>query len=442
MSMMGHKVRVMPFKTFRLNLCVCPPYNADFDGDEMNLHIPQTEEAETEAEFLMIVHKHIRSPRFSGPIIGAHKDYITGLYLLTHGDRKFSREDVVQLLRNVGWEGELPKKKEFTGKEIFSLFLPKDLSIEFKAECCYGCSRCLKEKCKYDAYVKIENGRLLTGTIDERAVGAEKGVLLDKIEFKYGPEFAKRFLFYITNLSTEIITRDGVTISVADQDLPKEALKEVKEILEETRKKVDNLILQYKKGKLTLLVGRTLKETLETLIKTELSQALNRIADVVDKFIPDNFTIIMAKSGARGSMVNFVQTAACIGQETIQGERIERGYYERTFPHFKQGDMSLESRGFVTNGYKQGLTPFEFFFDAMNSREGLMDKSLKTRHSGYLERRLIGALQDLKVEYDGTVRDSGNRIIQFVPGGDNLDPSKITKGGINVEEIARELLGA
>jgi len=441
MSMMGHRVRVMPFKTFRLNLCVCPPYNADFDGDEMNLHIPQTEEAETEAEFLMIVDKQMRSPRFSGPIVGAHKDYITGLYLLTHGNRKFSREDTVQLLRNVGWRGELPKKKEFTGKEIFSLFLPKDLTIEFKAECCYGCQKCTKEKCKYDAYVKIVDGKLITGTIDKRAVGAEKGILLDRIEYKYGPKFAKKFLFYITNLSTEIITRDGVTVSVADQDLSKEALREVKKILDETKKRVNDLIVKYKTGKLAFLAGRTLKETLETLIKTELSQSLNRIASVVDKFIPKNFTIVMAKSGARGSMVNFVQTAACIGQETIQGERIERGYVDRTFPHFKKGDISLESKGFVTHGYKQGLTPFEFFFDAMNSREGLMDKSLKTRHSGYLERRLIAALQDLKVEYDGTVRDSGNRIVQFIPGVDNLNPAKITKGGINVEEIAREIFG-
>jgi DNA-directed RNA polymerase subunit A' len=121
------------------------------------------------------------------------------------------------------------------------------------------------------------------------------------------------------------------------------------------------------------------------------------------------------------------------------GERMERGYYERTFPHFRQGDISLEAKGFVGRGFKDGLTPFEFFFDSINSRESLMDKSLKTRHSGYMERRLVGALQDLKVEYDGTVRDSSNRIVQFVAGEDGLDPSKVERGGIDVRRIAEKI---
>jgi len=168
---------------------------------------------------------------------------------------------------------------------------------------------------------------------------------------------------------------------------------------------------------------------------------LNKIAKIVEKHIPENNTMIMAKSGARGSLINLVQCAACLGQETIRGKRIKIGYFRRTFTHFKHGDISLESKGFVKSGYKHGLNPFEFFFDAMNSREGLMDKSLKTRHSGYLERRLIGALQDLKVEYDGTVRDSGGKIIEFIPGEDGLDPSKIQKGGIDVGKIADRIFG-
>jgi DNA-directed RNA polymerase subunit A' len=125
----------------------------------------------------------------------------------------------------------------------------------------------------------------------------------------------------------------------------------------------------------------------------------------------------------------------------IMGERMERGYHERTFPHFKRGDISLEARGFVGRGFRDGLTPFEFFFDAINSRESLMDKSLKTRHSGYMERRLVGALQDLKVEYDGTVRDSSKRIVQFIPGEDGLDPSKIERTGVDVRRIATKLFG-
>ena len=428
MSMMGHKVRVMPFKTFRLNLLVCPPYNADFDGDEMNLHIPQLEEAETETNLLMRVSNHIRSPRFSGPIIGCGKDHITGLYLLTRGKRKFTRKETVELVKFCDLDIEIPKKKEFTGKEIFSLFLPKDFSIEYKGS-------------SPDNYVVVKNGKLISGSIDKAGVAAFSGKMLDEIDKRYGHEFTKKFLFNISRLAIKFLSDYGFSISLSDQDIDEKTKSKIEKIINNSRRKVDKTIEDFKKGKIKALIGRTPRETLETLIQRKLAESLNKISDLIEKQIPENNTVVMAKSGARGSMVNLVQCVACLGQETIKGQRIKIGYYLRTFPHFKQGDISLESKGFVKNGYKHGLNPFEFFFDAMNSREGLMDKSLKTRHSGYLERRLIGALQDLKIEYDRTVRDSAEKIIEFIPGEDGLDPSKIQKGGINVKGIAERIFG-
>ena len=440
MSMMGHKVRVMPHKTFRLNLVVCPPYNADFDGDEMNLHVPQVEEAQTETKLLMNVSNHMRSPRFSGPIIGCSKDHITSLYILTHGNRELTKKEVVELVKSCDMSIEIPNRKKFTGKELFSMFLPKDFNIEYKAECCVGCQKCLKEKCPYDAYVIIKKGELISGTIDKKGVSAFSGKILDEIDKIYGHEFTRKFLFNITKLALIFLTNRGFSISLSDQDLDERTQKKIDTIIKNTRKEVDEMIKDFKRGRIKIMIGRTPRESLETLVQRKLANSLNKIANVIEKYIPDNNTVIMAKSGARGSMINLVQCSACIGQETIKGERIKIGYSKRTFPHFKEGDISLESKGFVKNGYKQGLNPFEFFFDAMNSREGLMDKSLKTRHSGYLERRLIGALQDLKIEYDGTVRDSEKKIIEFIPGEDGLDSSKIQKGGIDVEKIANNLL--
>ncbi|MEM5766413.1 MAG: DNA-directed RNA polymerase subunit A' [Candidatus Aenigmatarchaeota archaeon] len=426
MSMMAHRVKVMPFKTFRLNTAVCPPYNADFDGDEMNLHLPQTEEAQVEALCLMDVHKHIRSPRFSGPIIGATKDCISGLYLLTKDDKKFERRDFVDLIRKVDPEIEIPDKQTMTGKEIFNLFLPKDFSIQHKA--------------KSGDMVIIKDGKLISGVIDKAALGDEDGKIIDKMEREYGAEFTSNFLFKMIKLSLEYITRYGFSVSISELDLPKEARDEIEIVLKNVKKDVDDMIKDFEKGELKVLIGRTPKESLETLIKKRLSKALNEVEEVLMKCVKETSIINMARSGARGSIVNFVQTTALIGQETIMGERVEKGYHERTFPHFKIGDMSLQARGFVDRGFKSGLTPFQFFFDAMNSRESLMDKSLKTRHSGYMERRLVGALQDLKVEYDGTVRDSSNRIIQFLAGEDGLDPSKIERGGINVRKIAEQFI--
>jgi len=441
MSIMAHKVKVMPHKTFRLNLCVCAPYNADFDGDEMNLHIPQIEEAQVEAEVLMRVQKHIRSPRFSGPIIGAIHDHLSGLYLLTHGEEIFERKDFVQLIRAVDKDIEIPKKKTMTGKEIFSLFLPKNFSIEYRAKTCIGCKKCLKGKCPYDSYVVIKRGNLIKGTIDNAGVGAETGKMIDAIEKEFGSETIKRFLFNITKLAIEVLMMKGFSISISDQDLPDDVRKEIKNVIENVRKDVNDLIKLFERGELKVLTGRSPKESLEMLIKRRLNRCLSEIEEILEKYMKENFTLIMAKSGARGSLVNLVQTAACVGQEMIMGERMERGYYGRTFPHFKRGDMSLEAKGFVGKGFKDGLSPFEFFFDAINSRESLMDKSLKTRHSGYMERRLVGSLQDLKVEYDGTVRDSLKRIVEFEPGEDGLDPSKVIRAGIDVERIAREKFG-
>ena len=425
MSIMTHRIRVMPFKTFRLNTAVCPPYNADFDGDEMNLHIPQTEEAQAEAEILMAVQKQIRSPRFSGPIIGAIRDSLSGIYMLTTSEKKIARKDFVKLIRSVDQNIEIPDKETVTGKEIFSLFLPKDFSIEHKS--------------KAGDTVVVKNGKLLAGSIDKAAIGAEDGRMLDKLEKEYGSEFAKKFLHNITRLSLEYIMTTGFSISISDQDLPEVARKDIKNQIESARKEVDQLINQYEHGELKILAGRTLKESLEHAIKITLRNCLNDVQKILEKHMEENFTLIMSKSGARGSLVNLVQTAAMVGQEMIMGERMERGYYERTFPHFKRGDISLEAKGFVGRGFKDGLTPFEFFFDSINSRESLMDKSLKTRHSGYMERRLVGALQDLKVEYDGTVRDSSNRIVQFSPGEDGLDPSKVERSGIDVRRIAEKI---
>lgn len=425
MSMMAHRVRVMPFKTFRLNTAVCPPYNADFDGDEMNLHIPQTEEARAEALLLMEVHKHIRSPRFSGPIIGVTRDCLSGLYLLTKDDRVLNREEFVNLIRKVDPEIEIPDKQTMSGKEIFSLFLPKDFSIQFKS--------------KSGEMVVIKDGKLISGVIDKAAVGDEAGKIIDKMEKDYGREFTNNFISKMIKLSLEFLTTYGFSVSISELDLTEEAKERIKDVLEKVRKDVSQMIEDFEKGELRVLIGRTPKESLETLIKRRLNKALNEVEEVLIKYVKETPILVMAKSGARGSVVNFVQTAALIGQETIMGERIERGYHERVFPHFKKGDISLQARGFVDRGFRNGLTPFQFFFDAMNSRESLMDKSLKTRHSGYMERRLVGALQDLKVEYDGTVRDSSNRIIQFVPGEDGLDPSKVERGGINVRKIAEKL---
>ncbi len=432
MSMMAHKAKIMPYRTLRINLAVTIPYNADFDGDEMNLHVPQTEEAQTEAEMLMSVQNHIRSPRYGKPIIACKHDHITGLYMLTRKEAKFSRKEAASLLFGVGIE-DFEIKDEYTGKELFSLLLPKDLSITFKATS--ASCKCDPEECTHDSWVVIKNGVLKKGVVDDNAMGEKKGKLIDIIERRYDAETAKRFIDMATRMALETVTKRGFSISLSDMDISDRARKRIDSIVEEYETNADRLVKDYNAGRLTAMVGMTPEMTLENRILQLGGMASNDASEVIKADLPMNSAVTMARTGARGSFVNLTQMCAFVGQESLEGERIHRGYLGRTLPHFALGDLGLKSRGFVSHGYKKGLDPYEFFFDAMNSRENLMDKSLHTRQSGYMERRLVNALQDLRVEYDGTVRDSKNHIIQFVAGEDGIDPAKSDAGQVDIERM-------
>lgn len=444
MSIMAHEVKVLPYKTFRLNLCVCPPYNADFDGDEMNMHVIQGEEAIAEAKILMRVQEQILSPRFGGPIIGGIHDHITGAYLLTKKDSVFTKKEVSTILYLVGYTGEFPEPTfekngtaYYDGKSIFSLFIPKDLNLSYKAKLCKKCEYCEEEKCPDDAFVVIKNGTLLSGVIDERAFGAFAGELLDRIVKDYGTDEARIFLNTLTRVALFSIMRNGFSTGLDDEDLPLEAKERIEEILDNAEEKVESLVEAYNSGVLEHLPGRSLKETLEMRIMQALSEARDKTGNIAGEYLGmGNSAVMMAKIGARGSMLNLTQMAACVGQQAVRGERISRGYTGRTLPHFKQGDMGPKAKGFVRTSYKKGQDPLEYFFHAMGGREGLVDTAVRTSQSGYMQRRLINALQDLKIEYDNTVRGSDGKIVDIAYGGDGADPSRTDWGNIvNVKKI-------
>ncbi len=426
MSMMAHRARIMPYQTLRINLAVTIPYNADFDGDEMNLHIPQTEEAQTEAEMLMLAEKHIRSPRYGSPIISCKHDHITGAYLLTKKDTKFSRKEAAELLFGIGIE-DFEIKDEYTGREIFSMVLPKDLNLEFKSS--------VQGSGFDDESVVIKNGQLKKGIIDDDALGEKTGRLLDVIERKYGHVVAREFLDRLTRLVLKVITMKGFSISVNDTNITDKAQKKIDKVVEDYNDNVEKLLKDFHADRIEGTAGMTPRMIVENKILQMGGMASKEAGEVVKGDLPLNSSVTMAVTGARGSFVNLTQMCGFVGQESLEGERINRGYNGRTTSHFRRGDIGLAAKGFVGSGYKKGLNPFEFFFDAMNSRENLMDKSLHTRHSGYMERRLVNALQDLRVEYDGTVRDSKNHIIQFVAGEDGIDPSKSDSGVVDIAKV-------
>ncbi|MFQ6056886.1 MAG: hypothetical protein ACE5J3_13000, partial [Methanosarcinales archaeon] len=249
MSIMSHNVVVLPNKTFRHNPAVCPPYNSDFDGDEMNLHVLQTEEARAEAKVLMSVQENILSPRFSGPIIGGIHDHITGLFLLTR-EKKIYKKTAMDLL-SINSNPQIPPPEgidEFgeywNGKQIFSSILPK-ISMEYKGELCENCVGCKKEECDRDAFVKIQDGNLISGTIDEKSIGTFKGKIIEKIISEYGTEEAKKFIDNFTKLACLSIMKKGFSFGIRDVYIPSEALFQIEDVIKYVDHRIENLIIDY-----------------------------------------------------------------------------------------------------------------------------------------------------------------------------------------------------
>jgi len=411
-SLMAHFVKVLPYKTFRIHPAAAPPYNADFDGDEMNIHVPQTEEARTEAKILMDVNKNLMSAKDNSNLLGCIVDAVTGNFLLSQ--ENLSKAEASQLLYNSGITRE-NLKNNLSGNEIISEVIPK---VDYKG------------KTKKGEPFSIKNGKIETGNVDENVFGVETGNLLKLIDKELGRDKTIEVLENSFAIGTNYLTNHGFTISVEDLNVNEKVRKSTKEIIEDAEAKTLEIIEKFKTGKLEVIPGKTSEETREIKILQALNEIRTKIGKVVGKEVYKNDPIsIMMDSGSGGSVLNITQMACCVGQQALWAKRIGIGFSNRTLSFFKEGDLSPKSRGFITNSFLDGLQPYEFFFGAITGRDALMDTALRTPKSGYLYRRLANALQDIRVEYDKTVRDGSGRIIQFKYGEDGKDVSMLHKNG-------------
>jgi len=406
-SLMAHIVKILPGRTFRLHPGAAFPYNADFDGDEMNIHSPQTEEARTEAKILLDVKKNLMSPKNNTNFLGCSQDAITGNYLLGIGE--FTGDYANQLLYKVGIMNKL-SKKTVSGFEIFSQILPK---MNFS-----------------NNSIKIQDGEISKGKIDKTLFGQEDGELIREIDKKIGRDETIKTIENAFNLGRHFLSDRGITISLEDLNLKENPIAKSDEIIRKAEEKTRELIELYKKDDFEIIPGKTKEDTREIKILQVLNEVRTKIGEMVKQEFPaDNPVNHMIISGGGGNILNITQIACCVGQQALWGKRIEIGYNERTLSFFKRNEISPPSRGFIKSSFMRGLRPDEFFFGAITGRDSLMDTALRTPKSGYLYRRLASALQDLKVEYDGTVRDSNNTVIQFKYGSDGIDVSKLHLNG-------------
>jgi len=426
-SLMCHKVRILPFNTFRINPAVCKPYNADFDGDEMNLFIPQTEDARAEVRYIMMVQNHLISPRYGLPNIGSSQDGLTGIFLLTSAE-KISRRVAVDLLVGAGVFdiGSLPDKEFVSGRDVVSVLFPDDFDFIGKGKA---------------GDVVIKGGVLVEGILDKGSLGSEVGVLLRRLDKLYSSDFAFDFLIKMFRLGLSFLMFRGFSSGIGDVDVSDDVVKGINKLFDRADKQVADLIGGFRNKEIRPLPGRSLKDTFEIKILEVLNKVRSDSGDLISDFASDdNSVVIMAKAGGAGGNINLAQMSGCLSQLSKKGGRINKGYFDRTLSCFERGDLGSNAHGFVRSSFRVGLKPDEYFFQSIVARDALMDKGLRTPTSGYLYRRLSNAMDDFKVEYDGTVRNSFGDIIQFKYGEDGVDVSRSEGGRINVDKIAEELL--
>ncbi|RDL42419.1 putative DNA-directed RNA polymerase II largest chain [Venustampulla echinocandica] len=431
-SMMGHRVRVMPYSTFRLNLSVTSPYNADFDGDEMNLHVPQTEETRAEVMQLCMVPLNIVSPQRNSPLMGIVQDTLAGVYKMCRRDVFLTKEELMNILLWVPeWDGIIPQpaivkpRPRWTGKQIVGMFIPKIVNLN------------VPNDAKEDSPLKddgllVSEGELMYGLLAKKNVGATGNGIIHIIFNEQGPDAAMAFFNGCQRVVNYWLLHHGFSIGIGDTIPDKSTIEKIEEAIMVQKREVAELTAKATANELEPSPGMNIRETFESQVSKALNTARDKAGTKTEQSLKDiNNAVQMARSGSKGSTINISQMTALVGQQSVEGKRIPFGFKYRTLPHFTKDDYSPESRGFVENSYLRGLTPTEFFFHAMAGREGLIDTAVKTAETGYIQRRLVKALEDVMSKYDGTVRNSLGDIVQFVYGEDGLDAVYIEKQNVD-----------
>jgi DNA-directed RNA polymerase subunit A' len=441
-GVMGHYVKVLPGLTFRLNPIACPPYNADFDGDDMNLHCPQSEESYTEIKELMSLEKHVISIRHGEPVITPDHDLVSGSYILTKKNMVFTKKETMSFLYSIGIY-ELPTadcgRGNYSGKLLFSQILPKDLNLEYKNKICSlinsinPCKRCKKEKCPYDAYFKIENGVLISGILDDN-ISKHKN-LVETIYRYYGPEALIDFYYKYSKLVFNALNKKGLTIALDEYTANENLIKEIKSKVKNTITKSNAIIKKYEEKTLPLIPGKDLEETFESEILKLTSEMKSEVShEILDIKLKDifnenllannNCTMIASIGGTRGKILNVVNIMGVWGQVTVRKGRPKNGFQDRLLSLSSKKTMQIIDYGFVDNNFYNGLDPKQYFIHAMGGRQGEVDTGVATKVSGYLYRRLSNAMKDFIVDDDLKVVGAGGRIVQFKYGDDALSPDK------------------
>jgi len=446
MSMMGHRVRVLPGNTFRLNVSVTSPYNADFDGDEMNAHIPQSSEAIQELKDIAAVPYQMISPRHQKPVIKVVQDALLGSYRITKQGDTFTRREYMNLMMwNRRFDGKLPEPEiingatRWSGQQVLSMLIsPMNTDLKNKS---------YDDDQSPNNMVKIRDGMIQKGGIVDDDVLNKTGVGVVHTTYNdFGAFAAVDLLDSVQSTIEAYLVMSGFSIGLSDLVADDKTLSTMNDIVQQRKKEIDEIVLQVHMDLFDNNTGKSNQDEFESQVFGKLNKAIEELGKLGQQALAqENRLISMLKAGSKGSTINVSQMVACVGQQNIEGRRIPYGFTDRTLPHYKKFDDGAEARGFVENSFVKGLTPQEFFFHAMSGREGLIDTAVKTAETGYIQRQMVKAMEDLVTQHDGTVRDARNNIVQFHYGEDGLSCTKVETQGLPIhsmsDEEIRKLIG-
>ena len=421
MSMMCHIVKIMPVgDTFRMNVADTKPYNADFDGDEMNLHMPQDEESEVELMNLAAVPYQIISPANNKSIVGIFQDSLLGSYRFTRENINFSPRDTMNLLMRFDKLNlnNLDLKGESSNFDILSQIMPP-LTLKYKT----------KKFSDDDVYktantvLEIVNGKYIRGQMEKGVLGDGSKGLLQRICNDFGNMASADFIDNLQYIITEYMKTSAYSVGISDLIADNATIDAIASTITQKKSEVKALIDETHLGIFENKTGKTNEQEFENRVNNILNKASNEAGKIGRKSLSqDNRFVIMVNAGSKGGDLNITQMISCLGQQNVDGKRIPYGYDSRTLPHYTKFDDSPRARGFVESSFIDGMTPEELFFHAMGGRVGIIDTAVKTSTTGYIQRRLIKGMEDIKVCYDMTVRNNKDKIIQYSYGDDGFDP--------------------
>lgn len=374
----------------------------------MNITIPQDIQTVTELEEISAVKRQLISPQSSKSCMGGKQDQLLGNFNLTNGLVNIGWRDVMNMLSNTSLKHHdmIKKEKKYTGHEMFSAIIPNRLNLSNGGDI----NKPL-----------IRNGKLISGRLEKHTLGA--GGMTNIVQLamdEYDVNISRDLMNDIQRISTNYNLYSGFSVGIGDAYFSPEIHVQIKNNILTKKMKIAKEITELENNP-----GLMSGQIFENLVTFDLDNARSDASKLLMANMTHNNALgIMVLSGAKGGSDNVGQISGCLAQQQLEGKRLPKKLIKRALPYFHRNDDTANARGFIDNNFTTGLKWSEFVFHNMAAREGMIDSAIKTAESGYIQRKLIKAMEDLKVSYDCTIRTANNGIIQFIYGDTGADTTK------------------